>query len=364
MTPITETGVTELRIDLGALVANWRTLRDAAPGAVGAVLKADAYGLGAARVAPALFAAGCRHTFVAHLDEALAIRSHLPGAMLAVLNGLWPGAAPEFAAHDIRPVLGSLAEIDAWAAAATEAGRPLPALLHIETGMNRLGLSAAELDALTQDPSRLRGIAIEYVMTHLVSAELPHDPANQQQRERFAAACARFPGVPTSIANSSGLFLGPAFGSDLGRPGAALYGINPAPGRPNPMRAVVRLQARILQVRDLGRGESVGYNGQWRAARPSRIAVVSVGYADGYLRSLTNRATACFDGRPVPLVGRVSMDLTTFDVTDAPNAGPGAWLELIGASHTVDALAGQAGTNGYEILTSLGSRYARTYLPA
>jgi alanine racemase len=182
------------------------------------------------------------------------------------------------------------------------------------------------------------------------------------QRQRFAAACARLPAAPRSFANSSGLFLGPGHASDLARPGAALYGVNPNPGRPNPMRPVVRLRARVLQLRSLQPDESVGYNGQWIAGRPSRIATVSVGYADGFPRALTNRATAYFDDRPVPLVGRVSMDLSTFDVTDLPGLTQGDWLDLIGPHNPVDALAEQAGTNGYEILTSLGRRYPRIYL--
>ena len=360
----------ELEIDLAAIVANWRSLAALAPGRhVAAVLKADAYGLGAAPVAAALHAAGCRHVFVAHLAEALALRAHLPGAMLAVLNGLEPGQAPHYIAphyitHDIRPVLGSLAEIATWFHAATREGRPLPALLHVDTGMNRLGLAPADVAALAADPTPLRAIPLDYIMTHLVSAELPDDPINEAQRHRFAEACARLPAAPRSLANSSGLFLGPAYASDLARPGAALYGINPTPGRPNPMRPTIRLRARILQIRDVPAGDTVGYNGQWIAARPSRIATVGVGYADGWLRSLSNRAVACFDGRAVPLVGRVSMDLTTFDVTDAPTAAPGAYLELIGPAHPVDAVAEQAGTNGYEVLTSLGRRYHRTYLPA
>jgi alanine racemase len=328
---------------------------------IAAVLKANAYGHGATQVAAALHTAGCRHFFVAHLDEALEIRPLIPGALLAVLNGLWPGAAPIFIQHDIRPVLGSLPEIDAWTDAARNAGRPLPALLHVDTGMNRLGLSPADLDALATEPHRLDGIAIDYVMTHLVSAEIPDDPVNNSQRISFAAACARLPPAPRSLANSSGLFLGPAFTSDLARPGAALYGVNPTPGHPNPMRPAASLHARILQVRDVPAGGQVGYNGQWTAARPSRIATISVGYADGFMRSLTNRAVAFFDGTPIPLVGRVSMDLTTFDVTDAPAAGPGAWLELIGPNLPVDTLAECAGTNGYEVLTSLGRRYNRTY---
>ena len=230
--------------------------------------------------------------------------------------------------------------------------------------MNRLGLSPAEIDVLAANPARLAGIQIAYIMTHLTSAERPEDPDNAAQRTRFAAACDRLPPAPRSLANSSGLFLGPDFASHLARPGAALYGVNPTPGHPNPMRPAARLRARILQIRDLGPGDRVGYNGQWTAPRPSRIATISVGYADGFPRALTNRAIAHFDGTAVPLVGRVSMDLATFDVTQVPNALPGDWLDLIGPANPVDDLAAQAGTNAYEILTSLGRRYTRTYLPA
>ena len=319
------------------------------------MVKANAYGLGAERVAPALYAVGCRHFFVAHLQEALAIRRLVPDAMLAVLNGLFPGEAPLYAAEGILPVLGSLAEIEAWAG---------PALLHVDTGMHRLGLSAAELDILANRPALLRRIDLRYIMTHLVASEIPQDGINEAQRERFEAACARLPPAPRSMANSSGVFLGPAFGSDLARPGAALYGINPTPGRPNPMRASVRLRAAILHVRDVPAGEGVGYNGTWIAPRPSRIGTVSVGYADGFLRSLSGRAAGVFDGSLVPLVGRVSMDLSTFDLTDAPGAAAGGWLELIGPGMPVDEVASRAGTNGYEVLTSLGPRYQRIYVGA
>jgi alanine racemase len=355
-----------LEIDLGAIAANWRWLNATHPGATAGVVKADAYGLGAALVAPALLAAGCRHFFVAHLTEALAIRHLLPGAMLAVLHGISPGQAGEFSAHGITPVLGSLPEIAAWRAEAQRLNRPLPALLHADTGMSRLGLAAPDLAALHEDPTLLSGLRLEFLMTHLVSAEIPDDPVNQAQAARFHAIRAGFPGVPASLANSSGMFLGETFHADLARPGAALYGINPTPGRPRPgpQAPVVRLSAPVLQIQHLRPGESVGYNGIWTAARPSRIAVVAVGYADGYQRALGNRATARFDGAQLPLVGRVSMDLTTFDVTDCPAIAPGDALELIGDSHDADALALEAGTNGYEILTSLGRRYRRAYLGA
>jgi len=352
-----------LDIDLAAIAQNWRTLDASHPGATAAVIKANAYGLGAAKVAPALQEAGCRHFFTAHLSEALAVRAAIPNAMLAVLNGLLPDEPAVFAANEIIPVLGSLHEIALWRAAAARLERKLPTILHIDTGMARLGLAPAELEVLREDPSRLAGLRLDYVMTHLVSAETPTDPMNQRQHDKFTAAMQQFPNHKMSFANSSGMFLGPAFRSDLARPGAALYGINPTPGAPNPMLPVVRLTARILQVREIRSGETVGYNGVWTAARPSRIATIAVGYADGFLRALSNAATAHFDDHPVPLVGRVSMDLTTFDVTDTA-AMPGDSLTVIGPAHDVDAAAIEAGTNGYEILTSLGGRYQRRYTGA
>jgi alanine racemase len=358
---MTATESAVLEIDLAAIVANWRKLRALHSGDVAAVVKADAYGLGAARVAPALYAAGCRHFLVAHLNEALAVRTLVPGSMLAVLNGLPAGAEGEFAAHGIDPVLGSLDEIARWSACARRLGRTLPALLHIDTGMNRLGLDAHQLATLRQNHALLEGISLRYILTHLVSSELANDPLNAAQLQRFRAACAGLPPVPRSLANSSGIFLGDAWRSDLARPGAALYGINPTLDRPNPMRLPVRLRARVLQVRQIRAGETVGYNATWRAPGPRRIATAGIGYADGWKRSLSGRGYALFDGRPTPLVGRVSMDLTTYDVTDSPAVTAGACLELIGPGLSVDTVAEWAGTNGYEILTSLGARIARVY---
>ena len=350
-----------LEVDLAAIGMNYNHLRDRHAGAVAGVVKADAYGLGAVRVAPYLHTLGCRHFFTAHLSEALAIRPELPDGMVAVLNTMLRGSEAESVAAGIEPVLGSLDEIARWRAQAARLGQPLPALLHVDTGMNRLGLDRAELAVLQADHSLLDGIVLRYVMTHLVAAEVPDDPENDTQRAAFAAACAGLPAAPRSLANSSGIFLGPAFASDLARPGAALYGLNPTPDRPNPMRPVVRLRARVLAVRAVQEGGSVGYNATWRAGRFSRIATVAVGYADGWHRSLSGRGHASFDGAPVPLVGRVSMDLTTYDVTDHPAVAPGAWLELIGPGRDPDAVAADAGTNGYEVLTSLGGRYARVY---
>ncbi len=356
----------ELAIDLSAIVANWRTLCALHPsGPVAGVVKGDGYGLGAAQVVPALYAAGCRHFFTADLHEAMAIRALVPAAMVAVLNGLLPGTEAIHAAHAIDPVLGSLDEIARWRAEAARRGAKLAALLHIDTGMRRLGLDQYELEALRHDHGLLDGIGLRYVMTHLVASEIAGDPGNEAQRARFAASCEGLPPAPRSLANSSGLFLGPAFGSDLARPGAALYGIDPTPGQEHLVRAPalrlpVRLRARVLQVRQVCKGESVGYNATWHATRPSRIATVGVGYADGWPRALSNRGRAIFDGLPVPLVGRVSMDLTTYDVTGT-QVRAGDWLELIGPALPAEEVAQAAGTNAYEILTSLGPRYRRTY---
>lgn len=358
----TETAI--LTVDLDAIAANWRLLRDRHGADTAGVLKANGYGLGAVPIARRLAREGCRHFFVAHLAEAIAVVTAVPGAMVAVLNGVLPGEARAYAAHGVVPVLNDPEQLAIWAAEATRRGARLPAILHIDTGMNRLGLSPAELAVLAADPSRLAPLDMRYVMTHLVTAEKPDDPTNARQRDSFAAARARLPRMSFSFANSSGLFLGADYRSDLARPGAALHGINPTPGRPNPLRQVVRLEGRVLQVRDIPAGEAVGYNSTWVARRPSRIATVAVGYADGYLRNLTNRGSARFEGRPVPMAGRVSMDLTTFDITDFPAIQPGSFLTLIGDGQTPDDLATAAGTNGYEILTSLGPRYARRYLGA
>lgn len=359
-----------LEIDLGAIVANWRDLARRHDGEVAAVVKANAYGLGAERVAPALLEGGCRHFFTAHLSEALALRPLLPGVMLAALNGAPAGSEEICLENDLWPVLVSLDDIARWQATARRVGRKLPVILHVDTGMNRLGLDLPELSVLAAEPARLAGLDLRYVMTHLVAAEVADSPSNGAQQARFAEACAALPDAPRCLANSSGIFLGPDFASDLARPGAALFGINPTPGRTSPMRLPMRLLAQILQVRTIGIGEGVGYNSVWRAGRASRIATLGIGYADGWRRRFAGQKVMAwagpgrgFDERPIPLVGRVSMDLTTCDVTDHPELRPGHWLELMGPRQTPDALGAMAGTIGYEILTGLGPRIQRVYAP-
>lgn len=354
-----------LEIDLAAIRANWRTLAGRTHGACAAVVKADAYGLGAAVVARALHAEGARTFFVAHLDEALSLQSALPVATeILVLNGLPPGAEWDCAAAGIVPVLNSLEQVKAWTDLAARRERPLPAAMQIDTGMSRMGLTENELDSLAADPKRLTGLNLRLVMSHLACAERQGHEMNQAQLARFEAARRALPPAPASLANSSGIFLGTDFHFDLARPGAALYGLAPVAGKANPMRPVVRLRGRIVQVRDISAGARVGYGASWTAARPSRIATVSVGYADGYLRSLSHRATAHVGDKAVPLIGIVSMDSMTLDVTDTPQAVAGGFVDLIGPHVSMDDVASAAGTIGYEVLTSLGNRYARRYANA
>ena len=353
----------ELIIDLAALVANWRSLAARiAPAACAAVVKADAYGVGTEQASKALFEAGCRVFFVAQASEGVRVRASV-GAEPAiyVLNGLIEGAGRlnPYAAHDLRPVLGSLEDLRLWSASGLS-GR-IKAALHVDSGMNRLGLPQAQALALSGTP----GIAL--VMSHFVSSEAPMDPLNAQQIARFEAVRAAFPGLQASMANSAGIFLPQRPFYDLARPGYALYGGNPTPDAPNPMRAVVTLRAPIIQTREIGVGESVGYNATWSARRVSRLATIGVGYADGLLRALMGTdahggGEAMVAGIRCPFAGRVSMDLTVIDVTDVPGGvRPGDLVELLGDAITVDDMAARAGTIGYEILTNLGRRYARTY---
>ena len=358
-----------LTVDLGALAANWRKLATrAAPAECAGVVKADAYGLGLEPVARALWNAGCRTFFVAHLIEGRGLRGALPDAVVYVLNGLLPGTAAAFAEADLRPVLGSLPEIDEWAAFCRAAG-PRPAAIHVDTGMNRLGLRLAEAEARLATPNGLDGFRPSLLMSHLACADEPGHPLTARQLDAFRRIRSLLPGVPASLANSAGTLSGPEFAFDLVRPGIALYGCEAVDGRPNPMAPVVRLEARIIQLREAGPGETVGYGARFTLRRPSRIAILSIGYADGYLRAAGSSderpgAEAAIGGRRVPLLGRVSMDLLAVDVTDLPAELPrrGAPVELMGPTIRVDEVARAAGTIGYEVLTRLGNRFSRNYM--
>jgi alanine racemase len=358
--PAVRTGAI-LDIDLGAIVANWHLLaRRVAPAECAAVVKADAYGLGVDRVAPALAEAGCRSFFVATLDEGIALRGILgPGPELVILNGPLPGSEAEFPAHALTPVLNDPGQIERWRALAP----PAPAILHVDTGMSRLGLSPTELAALVADETRHGAAGWRGVMSHLACADMPDHPMNAEQLARFAAVRRQLPGVRGSLAASSGVFLPAEYHHDLVRPGAALFGVNPCPSSPNPMRQVVTVKGKIIQVRDVDSGESVGYGAAHVMSRRGRLATIGVGYADGWLRALSHRGSGAIAGQRVPLLGRVSMDLATFDVSaiDPAVVQPGDCIELLGPGYGFDDAARDAGTIGYEILTALGRRYHRIY---
>ncbi len=355
-----------LAVDLEAVVENWRTLKGRLERAeCAAVVKANAYGLGAAAVAPALAAAGCSTFFVALLEEGMALRPRLPGATIIALSGFLPGTEKDLAGHEIVPVLNSLDDIARWQAFARKTETVQPAWIHLDTGMNRLGLSAVDTQTLATEPDRLGGLEVKGWISHLACADLRFHPSSSAQLGRFHQQLARLPKARRSFANSSGICRGRAFHLDLVRPGAALYGINPTPETGNPMRPVFRFAGRILQVRPVDTGMTVGYGAAHVVVRPGRIATIAVGYADGYPRSLGNRGLVHIGGMPARVVGRVSMDLITVDVTDLPDSvvRPGGWAELIGPHQTVDQVAASAGTIGYEILTGLARRCHRVWLP-
>lgn len=350
-----------LTIDLGALAANWRDLAArVSPATCAAVVKADAYGIGIEAAVPALIDAGCRTFFVAHVSEGRRVRAIDADVDVYVLNGLPAYAVESCLADRLRPVLGSAADAMLWASR----GEGRPCALHVDTGMNRLGVAVTEIADIAAS-----SLDLQLLMTHFVSSEAADDRLNDMQIARFAEAAALLPDLRRSLANSSALFLPQRPFGDLVRPGYALYGGNPTPGVANPMRAVVRLEAPILQIRTVEAGDTVGYNAQWTARRRTRLATIGIGYADGLPRfamATDHKAggEAMVAGQRCPFAGRVSMDLTVIDVTDAPanSVGPGTMACLLGAEITVDDLGERSGTIGYEILTRLGARYHRVYV--
>ncbi|MEX2450169.1 MAG: alanine racemase [Rhodospirillales bacterium] len=355
-----------LTIDLDAIAENYKLLRGTFTGGeCAAVVKADAYGLGAGKVAPALARAGCETFFVAQLQEGIDLRAIVPAADIHVLNGLLPGTESVFAEYRLVPVLNSLGNIESWKRflGTQPPGAVPPADIHLDSGMLRLGLPPEEIAVLAREPDRLDGVPLAVILSHLAcAAELEH-PLNPQHLAAFKEDLAKLPTARVSFCGSSAIFLGPDYHFDLARPGAALYGINPLPGRPNPMRQTVRLQGKILQVRDVDTPQTVGYGATHRITRKGKIATVAVGYADGFFRTLGNRGCGYIGDIRVPIVGRVSMDLITVDVGDVPSSHlhPGALVDLIGRDRDPDTVAEDAGTIGYEVLTALGPRYHRVY---
>lgn len=351
-----------LTVDLSAIAANWAALRDrlAPRTGCGAVLKADAYGLGADRVAPVLARQGCSDFFVAMPDEGVALRQALSvtaasDIRIFVLSGPVGSLSP-FITHGLIPVLNSPQQVADWLAHAADK----PYALQVDSGMNRLGLAEAEFAAVADKVSPC------LLLSHLACADDPLHPMNTRQRTSFQAVADRLPKTPASLSASSGIFLGPEYHFDLARPGIGLYGGNPLPGQANPMQAVASVALRILQVRRIDTPGVVGYGATHAVTPGARLATVAGGYADGLLRSLGGRGQGRLGGYPVPIVGRVSMDLISFDVSSVPEAlaQPGQWISVLGEGLDLDQQAGAAGTISYELLTGLSRRYARRYIPA
>lgn len=368
--PAGATGV--ITIDLPQIRANWRALAQrVAPAGCAAVVKADAYGLGAARIIPALYRAGCRNFFVATIDEARKAQGYTPGATIYVLDGILPGSAADIAAIGARPVMTGIEEARSWAALATGDVTAPPAALHVDTGLHRLGIGEAELDSLLADDGLVRRLDIALVMSHLACADEADHPMNRTQLEAFRRLRAKVPKARASLAASDGLMLGRDYHFDLVRPGYALYGGQASPNRTTPVGPVVRVSVRILQVHEVLAGGTIGYSASYRALTPRRIATIAAGYADGVFRhaSAGNGETGgavSIRGQLAPIVGRVSMDLVTVDITEieGPLPGRGDFVDLVGPGLPLETVGSGAGSIGYEVLTRLGARFHRNYVDA
>ncbi len=358
-----------LTIDRCALRANYNLLaKKSYPSKTAAVVKADAYGLGIETVVPALYAEGCRHFFVAHISEALVVRKHAADADVYVLNGLLPDTIEVYFNHQLSPVLGSHEELSDWQQATKSKGQIPGAALHFDTGMNRLGFDFQDASALAAlIYSNKIGFPVSLVMSHFVESEIKHSAVTQKQVERFAEIRPLFDKIPASLCNSSGIFQCADSHYDLVRSGYALYGGHPLwSTTDNPMQPVIRLEAPIVQTRWIKTGESVGYGGFWHAKKPSRLAILSIGYADGYPRGAQGTdemagGRVLIGGSLCPIIGRISMDLVIVDASDAPEHAVkrGAMAVIIGNELGIDAVGDNASTIGYDILVSLGRRYAR-----
>ncbi|HEY0122949.1 MAG TPA: alanine racemase [Rhizobium sp.] len=355
-----------LTIDLAAISRNYEAVAAAvAPVKAAAVVKADAYGLGVDRVAPALYGSGCRDFFVAQFGEAEKLRPHLEaGARIYVLNGLQPGTEVACAEAGIIPVLNAMEQYKRWNSTALAQGRVLPAVLQFDTGMSRLGIPPEDREALAAELAQSSSVEIMFIMSHLASADEPDNGQNAEQLAEMRKIAAEFPQFGISFANSGGVFLGPDYHGILTRAGIAVYGGALTAGKSNPLQPVVRLDVAVVQTRTVQPGTLIGYGGTHAARAEMRLATLAAGYADGLPRSLSDRGAVYYHGVRLPIVGRVSMDSLTIDVTALPpdTLTLGSLVEVLGPHQTPEDLAKSAGTISYEILTGLGQRYHREYL--
>jgi alanine racemase len=354
-----------LSVRLNAVIENYRICQRLSGATVAAVVKADGYGLGAIPIARVLHEAACDTFFVARLEEGITLRHALSGVRIFVLDGCPSESAPALIAHNLTPILNSLGQIDIWRGAARGQRARLDAAIHVDTGINRLGLPAEELAILSAEANdRLKNINVVLVMSHLACSEDPSAKMNGEQLGRFRAALAMLPPAPASLSPSGGVCLGPEYAFDMVRPGIALYGGNPQPSRPNAFKPVVRLTGRVLQLRRVDKGEGVGYGATFHTQGPATLATVGLGYADGLMRAIGNRGAGAINGVRAPVAGRVSMDLITLDVTGIPSVAVGSEVEFVGDTILVDEIAAAAGTATYEIFTNLGKRLSRNYVSA
>ncbi|MBP6985154.1 MAG: alanine racemase [Alphaproteobacteria bacterium] len=352
------------RVNLDSIAHNFNFLQSRLPNSrCSAVVKADAYGLGMTQIAPTLIEAGCRDFFVATIDEALQLRRVIAEGHIYVLSGLLKGCEDELDHHQIIPVLNDLGQIHLWNQYARNREKTLPAVIHVDTGMWRLGLPPREVNALVADLSVLSPFDLKLIMSHLACSDSPHHDKNLQQLDAFNEARKRLPQVPASMANSHGIFLGDAYHYDMVRPGRSLYGLGARFLHTDGLCQALQIYAKVLQVSPIGKGETIGYDAMYCVSKPTRIATISIGYADGYVRTLSNHGRVFIQGYEAPIVGRVSMDVITVDVGEVPEhlAIPGAWAEIIGENISADEVALAAGTTSREISSKMGSRFHRIY---
>jgi alanine racemase len=359
----------KLIVNLDAIVRNWQLLAGRFCGAeCGAVVKADAYGLGMQAVSGALAKAGCHTFFVASFDEAMLLRGYLPDARIVIFHGVAEGEALACVNHRLIPALADHAQIARWQEVAAN-HKHAASLLHIDTGMARLGLQMDDFFALLdKTPELLQKTRAAAIMSHFACAPTAAHPLNASQRDMVQKLAARCGDLPISLCNSGGIFLDDSYHFDLARPGCALYGIRPSEDIPNPMHQVAQWRAPILQIRTLNAEQSVGYGATQTLPKNSKILTIASGYADGYLRGLSHKALGYIANHKVPLVGRVTMDMLCFDVSNIPDQDleDAQYLALIDDEDgiRVDDLADAANTIGYEIFTRIGARVIREYQTA
>tara|TARA_R110000868_G_scaffold218576_2_gene469074 strand:- start:4012 stop:5076 length:1065 start_codon:yes stop_codon:yes gene_type:complete len=349
----------QITVNLKAIQQNWRTLANKNNGNCAAVVKADAYGLGAIPITESLYAEGCRSFFVAYLQEAISIKPVAPAAQIFILNGVAANNIEQCNAENFTIVINSLEQMEEI----QNIQEKTNIALHFDTGINRLGLQRCDVKPVQNILRKNININVTLVMSHLACADEPQNQQNRQQLEKFIEISKQFPNIPYSFANSSGIFLGKPFHFDMLRPGYALYGGNPTPYNKNPMQQTFTLTGNVIQIKSIDKGGRVGYGASWTAKKPTKLAIISCGYADGFTRAHSNISTLQIGKYKAPIIGRVSMDMMTVDITDIPqNLKKGDAIILLGGDNDIDKMASKISTIGYELISQFSSRIQKTYI--